>query len=671
MEKIKTEEEMVVKNAITGRTTWSSDAEEKHERTENAIIQQEIIQENVIQQDSMSEHFHSRFTVFGTIAILIGVFFTACFYKAGIGISYPVFVLAAIVLIHRTVTFMSNRQKLLRHGIPYYIAAMLIAVSLVFTAKPFIQFFGSVGILLLLEASFLDLLLSAEGKRSFGKRLSEMFLLPLTAIGNIIFPFMDSFKFFKKTRAFRNEKVRQILVGILIAIPLLALVLALLAGADMIFSKLTETAFSSLFRTADPLLILLLVLFIFIAAYSIMSAAAFLYDQRKQSFLNTLSGDRQMNVQGAETRKPAKSLTAVTVTSLLTVVYLVFSVIQIVYLFGGGQVALPKGYTYAEYARQGFFQLLAVTVLNVLIVLICMNSAKKSLPLRIILVIMTACTYIMIASAGMRMYLYISAYDLSFLRILVLWFLVVNTCIITGAMVTIFKQGFPLFRFCIAVVSVCFITLSFFRPDYWIAVYNTDNGSILNKTDISYLTELSADAAPVLIPMIADYQTSTAKASQNTVEADWNERTVRECLSAYIRSQYTAYKETDFRGFHYAKYRAAQLAEDYLDLTSANTAGIFLLNKSSMDIYEISLSSDRETGGIINADGSEIGRTPVYIEQPYSLEDGVIEITVRDREGSAILTKAVSQNAFEKGTITLVLNDRGYGEGYYFTMEEK
>ena len=54
---------------------------------------------------------------------------------------------------------------------------------------------------------------------------------------------------------------------------------------------------------------------------------------------------------------------AITIAAMLTLLYLVFSVIQIVYLFMGN-MTLPSGYTYAKYAREGFFQLLAVSVLK-------------------------------------------------------------------------------------------------------------------------------------------------------------------------------------------------------------------------------------------------------------------------------------------------------------------
>ena len=56
---------------------------------------------------------------------------------------------------------------------------------------------------------------------------------------------------------------------------------------------------------------------------------------------------------------------------------MIFCGIQIIYLFGGGG-ELPAGVTYAEYARQGFFQLLVVCILNLGAVLVMEHFFQRS-----------------------------------------------------------------------------------------------------------------------------------------------------------------------------------------------------------------------------------------------------------------------------------------------------
>ncbi len=204
---------------------------------------------------------------------------------------------------------------------------------------------------------------------------------------------------------------------------------------------------------------------------------------------------------------------AITVTGMLTVLYLVFSVIQILYLFLG-QMQLPAGYTYAEYAREGFFQLLAVSVVNLIIVLAGLSYFRESMVLKDVLTIMSLCTFIMIASSGLRMIIYIQYYYLTFLRIFVLWALVVLALLFGGIVVSIFRKKFPLFRYCCVAVTCCYLVLSFSHPDYWIAKVNVANvereetrdGFFKGEPygDLCYLNDLCADAAPVLVPWLAE-----------------------------------------------------------------------------------------------------------------------------------------------------------------------
>ena len=60
---------------------------------------------------------------------------------------------------------------------------------------------------------------------------------------------------------------------------------------------------------------------------------------------------------------------AITALAVIGVVYLLFCMVQISYLFTGG-FTLPAEYSYAGFARQGFFQLLFVSALNLLLVLV-------------------------------------------------------------------------------------------------------------------------------------------------------------------------------------------------------------------------------------------------------------------------------------------------------------
>ena len=182
------------------------------------------------------------------------------------------------------------------------------------------------------------------------------------------------------------------------------------------------------------------------------------------------------------------------------------------YLFIGSRAnfTLPNGMTYAQYAREGFFQLLFVCIINLILVLAGIYLFRESKILKVFLCIITSCTYIMIASSAMRMLLYIQYKYLTFLRVFVLWALLVIALVMAGVMITIFKKDFNFFKYSTIIVTCLYLVLSFARVDYIVAKINIDNieretqyeffKGIAVYDDYSYLFyNLSLDAAPAIL----------------------------------------------------------------------------------------------------------------------------------------------------------------------------
>ncbi|HHX11534.1 MAG TPA: DUF4173 domain-containing protein, partial [Clostridiales bacterium] len=174
--------------------------------------------------------------------------------------------------------------------------------------------------------------------------------------------------------------------------------------------------------------------------------------------------------------------------------------IQIMYLFNNGLFVLPKEFTFAQYARRGFFELLVVTVINIGLIVICTSLFKEHKALKAILTIMTICTYIMIFSAAYRMLLYTSAYHLTFFRLLVLLFLIIDFFVLAGVIISVYNSKFPLFNYCVLITAIFYIGFSLSKPDVFIADYNFKHMESVDKMNMYFLTnELSYDAAPVII----------------------------------------------------------------------------------------------------------------------------------------------------------------------------
>lgn len=140
-------------------------------------------------------------------------------------------------------------------------------------------------------------------------------------------------------------------------------------------------------------------------------------------------------------------------------------------------------------------------MVNLIFVLNCLKYFRKNNILTILLTIISICTYIMIASAVYRMVLYVSAYHLTFLRLFVLWFLGLLAVLMAGVVLLLFKENFPLFRWCLVMTTLAYCGFACSLPDYHIARYNLaqEGGRItLEHADYLISSSLCADAAPVI-----------------------------------------------------------------------------------------------------------------------------------------------------------------------------
>lgn len=468
-------------------------------------------------------------------SLAYGILYAFCMYKNSSGVAFFFFVLGSLLFFCFTMAKLgvcggtsdngrqdggefgesagelARRALRLKKGSFFYLAAMLLlGISTFCTDDSTLIFFNKLGIFLLLMSLLLKQYFDT-GKWKLGKYLSSICIMVGASAGELGRPFSDGAAYRKNRQKKTDRRIWYFALGLLIGVPLLLVVLLLLASADAVFRQMTARLLEniSLFSILNVMFRITLVFF---GSYAL---TAYLCKKR-------ISED-------VTDRRRGEPVLAITVTGLLTVIYLLFSGIQIGGLFLG-QLQLPEGYTFAMYAREGFFQLLVVSLLNFVIVLACLSFFKDSKVLKIVLTLMSLCTFIMIASSFMRMMMYISYYYLTYLRILVLWALALLAVLFVGVVINIVKEGFPLFRYSMAAVAVLYLALSFARPDYIIAKVNVDNAphgvGLIHEAgtdwtseefyqndffsakkpylDYAYLGTLSADAAPALVPYLEE-----------------------------------------------------------------------------------------------------------------------------------------------------------------------
>ena len=478
-------------------------------------------------------------TVYFLAASLIyGVCFAIAFYKNYVGVTFPLIVAATVAV---CVLFLRKARIAWRKENIYYMAPiLLLGLSTALTDSYFLVFFNTVGILLLL-AVFMLRQFYPEENWNLGQSLCNILFFYICMIPMLAAPFQHFSAYFKsrKKKDVKNPYVKPVLLGILIGIPLLLFVVAMLNSADAIFNQYIggglRYLLDQIVLSPNVVLVIFLLLFGFFASYAFLSALT----------LRNMPRWREKEYK----KNP---VTAITFIAMITAVYLIFCLIQLVFLFTGGLV-LPKGYTYARYAHQGFFQLLFLCIFNLVLVLCCIRLFEKNKLLKILLLVFSGCTYIMMASSALRMILYIGSYHLSFLRVLVLWFLALLAFLMAGVIAQIWKKGFPFFRYSMAMVTVFYLALSFGHPDYWIARYNVAQlGGQMEYEDIEYLCGLSMDAAPAIAGLEVSHTVHPAYQCPACV------------LEEYFKGIAEDTDGMNIRTFNLSRYLAGQAAKEYL-----------------------------------------------------------------------------------------------------------
>lgn len=419
------------------------------------------------------------------LAALAGAAYPLLFCSShGVGINLPLF--AAVWL---AATYAALRKLSLwpgRRCAPYGAGILLLAFASFLTMNQFVQAVNIVGIVILMAMLLLEAFCDTRAWQ-LGKYCTAMLSLLGSAINKVGEPLQHLSALRKNAKQQPAGKKRFILLGLVISIPLAAIALSLLLAADQMFRELLrplidwDWQWSAALRTAIRALLGFIVVFYL--------------------FYCSLAGQTAKPVaNGLRPVRHSEPLVAITFTSVLTLIYLVFCVVQVIYLFVGREGALPAGFTYAAYAREGFFQLLLVSGLNAALVIFSAWKFGESRWLRLLLSVICGCTYIMIASSAFRMLLYVEAYGLTFLRLLVLWFLLLLAVLIAAALISIYRPGFRLFRFALYACLALWLCFGLAKPDRIAAEYNAVTIGINDETvqDMIY-GGLSMDAVPVMI----------------------------------------------------------------------------------------------------------------------------------------------------------------------------
>ncbi len=281
----------------------------------------------------------------------------------------------------------------------------------------------------------------------------------------------------------------RIAATIAVSVALLVVFGSLFASADAAFADVLHRAMPDIDAGTVSRWV-----FVFVVAGGLLAGAAFL--RAAPPDLSGMTGGRPGRVGRLEWAIPL---------GMLTVLFAMFVAIQLAVLFGGSRHVLDTdGLTYADYARGGFWQLLAVTGLTLVVLAGAVrwaprNTTADRVLIRAVLGTLAVLTLVIVASALHRMDVYADTYGLTRLRVLValceLW-LGLTFVLVLIAGIRLRAAWLP--RAVVALGVLALLGLAAANPDRMIAERNVTRFAETGRIDLPYLANLSADAVPAL-----------------------------------------------------------------------------------------------------------------------------------------------------------------------------
>jgi hypothetical protein len=275
--------------------------------------------------------------------------------------------------------------------------------------------------------------------------------------------------------------------GLLIAAPIAAVLGWLLASADPVFASF----FSVNVDFGQLVLDGVFVLFGLLAMAGLFRLAA------------SEPADR---VDGPSWRLGATE--ALTVLVVLDAVFAAFAIAQVLAALGAANDSLRSaGVTYSEYARSGFFQLLWVSGITLVVLVVFsrisgLSQRATKVTFTLLAEMAIALTLMIVAVAFHRLSLYEEIYGFAMLRlyshIFAVWIAVIFLLLALDIL-GLWRRRLWFVGAVGATGVTMLLALNVINPEALVVMLNVDHAKSAHKIDTSYLAELSSDATPALL----------------------------------------------------------------------------------------------------------------------------------------------------------------------------
>ncbi|MDR1159914.1 MAG: DUF4173 domain-containing protein [Syntrophomonadaceae bacterium] len=430
---------------------------------------------------------------------------------------------------------------------------MLCALSFSIFAETYLNFFK----FLFLNAAFMYWISVSTGRHLndnlsaylIGDAFNQIFIVPFS---NFLYCFKGLTSSFSRHKNSKN--ILYLLLGIVIFFPFIVAVLKLLTEADSAFEQF-------IWHLGDIIIpsnnitnyIVQFLLGIPVAFYLYGLIFGNVRDLGENRFKKETLEKAALNI------KIAPKLTIHSALTVFNSIYILYIAFQSTYFFSSLTGTLPASFTYAEYARKGFFELCAVASINLIVMLIAYAFIERGIheepkALRIQMLCLSLLTVLLIITAGSKMAMYINFYGLTPMRTYTSCFMALLFFIFTVILIRQFKK-FNTAKWLINGTLILFMLLIFSNADGFIAHYNIErykNGT-LNSLDFDMLDSLSAAAVPHVYALYKD--TDRLDPGNQALKAQLKNIIVKNSSSGSIGAH-------SYKSFNWQKYTAQKISRE-------------------------------------------------------------------------------------------------------------
>jgi hypothetical protein len=447
----------------------------------------------------------NRFTLGRSSIALIGAFLLAfahqyLFYGNDLGVSYPIFVVLFYVYLFHDI---KDRLHLISwFGWLLFVVILMLSMTYALFDNPvfYVLNFLAVPPLIFVHLAYIRSEKAFEwwDIRLVWNALDHLIPQSLRHIPTIV----RILKISTVRKMGDNQKsaIGKVLIGLAMAVPLLVIIINLLASADGVFDRLltrlpdwwNSLSFGESIARGIWILIFGVLFF------------GYLWGFVKPKYSRKERAVGAAEAEKAEVeRLKVDPIILATVLISVNAVYVLFVCVQFTYLFGAWDGVLPDGKSYAEYARSGFVELVAVSVINFAILMVALvYSGREAGALgrwnKILLYLLVGCSGVMLYSAYMRLVLYEEVYGYTYIRFLVHAFMIYLGILLIIAGLRIRSVRIPLAKGYIIVSLFAYLLINYVGMDRVIAEKNIERFRESGKIDAEYLNTLSSDTIPML-----------------------------------------------------------------------------------------------------------------------------------------------------------------------------